>query len=216
VVFDYYKDRFDRDYSELIQETDRIDAADLTLDEVVRPEKYAYVLLSMTLSPHKRDDEPYWNRLVTLLRGREIQAVMEAAEVARRCRAVITQNRAYREDLINNTSVKGQVAITDFRSFEEEPVGNRFLVYSLFPESVVNVKIRHDDNDRDIIRISVGHSIFNRNCQVNVGLMMSRFGGGGHPGAGACRTHIGSSEKVIADIVAILLRNEPLEGAEDH
>ena len=54
IIFAHYKDRFVRDYSELVTATDKIDSADLTLDEVLNPEKYGYVLLSMTMSDGRR------------------------------------------------------------------------------------------------------------------------------------------------------------------
>jgi oligoribonuclease NrnB/cAMP/cGMP phosphodiesterase (DHH superfamily) len=49
VIFEYYKDKFKADYSQLIMETDKIDSADLSMDEVLYPEKYGVVLLSMTV-----------------------------------------------------------------------------------------------------------------------------------------------------------------------
>lgn len=49
----------------------------------------------------------------------------------------------------------------------------------IFPESVVHMRIRYDDRERRRIAVSVGHNIFNPHCQVNVGLLLSRFGGGG-------------------------------------
>jgi hypothetical protein len=214
VVYDYYRDELGRDYSGLIIETDKIDAADLSLDEVVQPENYPYVLLSMTILPHKKQDEPYWNHLVDLLRTEEISVILTDPEVARRCQAVVEENQTYKSLLEKNTTMFGHVSVTDFRSFDLEPVGNRFLVYSLFPDAVVSVKIRHDDNDREMIRISVGHSIFNRNCKVNVGVMLLEFDGGGHPGAGACRIHISGAESVLKEIVRILADNKENESLQ--
>ena len=52
-------------------------------------------------------------------------------------------------------------------------------MYSLYPEVVVSVKIRHDDADRDKTIVRAGHSIFNRNFRVNVGQMFSAFEAGG-------------------------------------
>ncbi|MBN1932016.1 MAG: exopolyphosphatase [Desulfobacterales bacterium] len=211
IIFDYYSENFRRDYSELIKETDKIDAADLSLDEVLHPENYPYLLLSMTVSDHNKADEFYWNRLIDLLRKYEIEEVLEDSEVKQRCLTIIQQNMEYREILKENTKLKAHISITDFRSFNKTPIGNRFLVYSLFPESVVNIKIRYDNEDREKLIVSVGHSIFNRNCNVNVGLMLSRFNGGGHGGAGACTFHVSKADDYIPKIIEILLRNEPQE-----
>lgn len=211
VIFAYYRDRFQRNYNELIRETDRIDSADLSLDEVLSPEKHGYVLLSMTITGDAEHDEPYWNRLVDLLRKYNIDRVLDDPEVSRRCSAFIEQNEIYKEILKANTVLKEHLTITDFRSFDKAPTGNRFLVYSLFSEAVVSVKIRHENNDKEKIAVSVGHSIFNRNCNVNVGLMLSQFEGGGHRGAGSCRFHASKADKYIPEIIDILLKNEPNE-----
>jgi len=208
VIYEYYKYRFQRDYSELIRETDKIDSADLSLDEVLYPEKYSYVLLSMTISNQEEPDEPYWNRLIDLLRKLEIDKVLDDPEVKEQCKAVIKQNRQYKGILIKNTRLKEHVSITDFRSFDKTPIGNRFLVYSLFPEVVVSVKIHYENDSKEKVSVSVGHNIFNQNCNVNVGLMLSRFEGGGHRSAGSCTFHASKSDIYIPEILDILLKNE--------
>ena len=208
VIFEHYKERFSRDYSELIRETDKIDSADLSLDEVLHPENYGYVLLSMTVSGRDNHHEPYWNRLVDLLRKHDIETVLEDPEVKARCNAAVENNRKYKSILEEHTQLKRHVSITDFRAFDNAPAGNRFLVYSMYSEAVVSVTIRYDGDDRETVAVSVGHSIFNRNCNVNVGLMLSQFGGGGHRGAGACRFHVSKSDEYIPNIIDILLKNE--------
>jgi len=99
--------------------------------------------------------------------------------------------------------------VTDFRPLLPAPDGNRFLVYVLFPEAVVSVRIRHDDETHENVIVNVGHSIFNRNCRVNLGHMLSQFEGGGHPGAGSCTFHKRKADEYIPRIVAILVKNEP-------
>ena len=208
VIFDYYKDRFKRDYSELIKITDKIDSADLSLDEVLHPEKYGVVLLSMTVLGRDEYDEQYWNRLVHLFRKFDIDQVLKDPEVKARCDAVVEKNKIYKEILKQHTILNGHVSITDFRGFDKVPTGNRFLVYSMFPEAVASVKIRYDDKDKQRVAVSVGHSIFNRNCKVNVGVMLSAFGGGGHRAAASCRFDAKKANEYIPKIIAILLKNE--------
>lgn len=211
LVYRYYADRLTRDWDELIRQTDKIDAAALSEDEVQFPENYPYVLLSMTVSGRNPDDEPYWNRLVELLRTQTMDAIMADPDVQGRCQLVVDENRTYRDYLRKYTAIQGIVAVTDFRSLEETPRGNRFLVYSMFPETVVQMKIRLADRDRDKVIVSLGHSIFNRNCRVNVGVLLSRYQGGGHPGAGSCSFHVRHSDDYIPAILEALMRNEPIE-----
>lgn len=209
IVFVYYQNKLKKNYSELIKEADKIDSADLSMDEVLHPENYPYILLSMTISGRSKTDEAYWNRVVDLIRRFEIGAIINDQEVKERCRTVNSNNKKYKELLKKYTQIKNHVSITDFRSLNETPDGNRFLAYSLFPESVVNVKIRYDDKERQMIALSIGHSIFNKNCNVNVGLLLSRFEGGGHHGAAACRFHVSKADDYIRKIIEVLLKNEP-------
>ena len=197
IVFEYYQDKLKQDYSELIQATNKIDSANLSMNEVLHPENYPYILLSMTISGRSDADEVYWNRVVDLIRRLEIDSIINDQAVKERCRTVNNNNKKYKDFLKKYTRTKSHVTITDFRSLNETPDGNRFLAYSLFPQSVVNVKIRYDDKERQRIALSIGHSIFNKNCNVNVGLLLSRFEGGGHQSAASCRFHTSKADDYI-------------------
>lgn len=210
IIFDYYRGTFHRDYTELVQAADKIDSADLTQEEVLYPEHDPYILLSMTISSQNKADEPYWNHLVALIKDLPIDEVMKDETVKIRCQEVIRDNSAYRSHLTNHTQCHGHVAVTDFRPVMPPPAGNRFLVYSLFPECSVQVKIRLDTHRPDMVMISIGHSIFNRTCRVNVGQLLSRFEGGGHRAAGACRFHADKADLYIPQILDTLVQNTEL------
>jgi len=208
IIFEYYQSSFKRDYSELVQAADRIDAANLTLDEVLHPEKYPYVLLSLTVSNEGSPNERYWNKLVELFSRYDVHRVLKDAEVKQHCQTVTAQNERYVEFLEKYTRLERHVSISDFRSLDEPPVGNRFLVYSLFPESAVNVRIRYEDPHKNMVIINVGHSIFNPRCKVNVGLMLAQFEGGGHRGAGSARVSTARADEAILEIIDCLVQNK--------
>ena len=209
IIFDYFDRRFSRDFSELVKMTDKIDAADLSLDEVNQPENYPFILLSMTVNGRDSKEEPYWNHLVDLLSKKRIEDVMVDNEVKNRCEQVIRNNLEYREHLLAHTELRHHVSVTDFRPIRPAPDGNRFLVYALFKQAVVSVRIRHDDKDQTLIIVNVGHSIFNRGCRVNVGHMLKAFEGGGHAGAGSCTFHRSKADEYIPRIIDILAENKP-------
>lgn len=211
LIYQHYHEHFERDYSELAQAADKIDAADLTEDEVLHPEKYDYVLLSMTITDSGESDEAYWNHLVDLLRSSSIEQVMADRLVQQRCRLIRDLNAVYADYLKEFTRVVTHVAVTDFRSLPKAPVGNRFLVYSLFPETMVHMRIFYVTPSKDTIAVSVGHSIFNQSCRVNAGLMLASFEGGGHRGAGSCRFEASKADDYIPRILDTLLKNEDNE-----
>ena len=208
IIFDHYKDRFTRDYNELVSATDKIDAADLSLDEVLHPERHGYVMLSMTVVNGGTPDEPYWNKMIELLRSDDIQAVLENPDVKDRCRRVIEENGKYAVYLKKYTRLENHVSITDLRDLENIPAGNRFLVYSLFPDSVVNMRIRYEKGNREMTAVNIGHSIFNRHCNVNAGLLLADFGGGGHRGAASTRFESSKAEDYLPRIIDVLQKNE--------
>jgi nanoRNase/pAp phosphatase (c-di-AMP/oligoRNAs hydrolase) len=208
LVYAYYKEKLQHDYAELIRYADDIDSANLTLEQVRQPENHPYLLISMTISSRNKQDEPYWNRLVQFLRATSLSEIMADKEVKTRCAETIQQNHLFEGLLHQYTRVHDRVAVSDFRSFEKAPDGNRFLVYSLFPEAMVAVKIRYALEDRKKVIVSVGHSIFNRTCRVNLGRMLADFGGGGHAGAGAASIHKDQADEYIPKIIDILSRNE--------
>jgi oligoribonuclease NrnB/cAMP/cGMP phosphodiesterase (DHH superfamily) len=208
IIYQYFKGKFQRDYRELVKAADKIDSANLTLEEVLHPENHPYVLLSLTVSNEDQPNEDYWNRLVAMFKKRNIRQILKDPEVKQHCQSVTKQNDRYVEILKTHTVLNQHVAITDFRSLDRPPSGNRFLVYSLFPESYVNMRIRFEDRNKQMVVVNIGHSIFNPNCKVNVGLMLVHFGGGGHRGAGSARFPTSRSDDYIPRIIDGLVKNE--------
>lgn len=215
IIYQYFNEHtdyttpFSRNYNQLVEETDKIDSANLSLEEVLHPEKYPYVALSSTICSHNPADEHYWNKLVKLLRTKNITEILDDKDVKARIKRSSNADKRYREFLEKHTTQHEHVTITDFRNLEKTPSGNRFLVFSLFPDSVVNVKIRYENKHHEKVVLSVGHSIFNRNCQVSAGEICSYFGGGGHRGAGSCSVSADQAEQALATMLDILLKNQP-------
>jgi len=210
VVYEYYKEKkkLDNRYDELVFHTDIIDAADLNKDQVKHPENYPYILLSMTIKNKDYKDIAYWNRLVHLLREKDIDPILEDPEVKNRCDRVVSDNIAYEKHLRKHTKIHHNISITDFRDLDDVPDGNRFLTYSLFPECHTSIKIRFNGPKQNKVLLSIGHNIFNRRGLVNIGHLLSRFGGGGHAGAGGCTLEAGVADETIEQIMKILSQNK--------
>jgi nanoRNase/pAp phosphatase (c-di-AMP/oligoRNAs hydrolase) len=59
--------------------------------------------------------------------------------------------------------------------------------------------------------VSVGRSIFNRTCRVNVGTLLSKYGGGGHAGAGGCTLPAATAQESIDQIIETLMVNQEIQ-----
>jgi hypothetical protein len=216
VIFHYYRKQgnFKGKFDELIQQTDMIDSADLNKDQVQFPEKYPYLLLSMTIQNRGKGDQAYWNKLVEMLGKFTIEEVLEDSQVRERCDAVILENSKFGDFLTRHTTIEKKISITDFRSLDIIPSGNRFLTYSLFPDTIASAKIRYLGPEKDKVLLSIGRSIFNQGCRVNIGKLLAKFEGGGHAGAGGCSLDATTAQEKIDEILGVMTANKEEEGIE--
>jgi hypothetical protein len=194
--------RFDR----LVGETDRLDSAQLTLEDVVSPA--GYILLGLTLDPRTGlgSLREYFDELLPAVRARPIEAVLALASVRERVARMHEQDQAFRDAARARTRLDGDLVVTDFRDMDPIPVGNRFLIFTLYPEAGAAVRIQWGPG-RERVAVSAGRSILNRSSKANIGVLMSLYGGGGHAGAGACLLPPATADKQIAEIVGALKRN---------
>jgi hypothetical protein len=184
----------------LLHETDRIDAGKLEPQDVLDPQ--GYVLISMTTDGRNAGDQPYWLRIIELLRDASVEEVLSDPEVSRRCRQIRDEQEQLRKILLARTTLKGNVIYVDVRGIEEIPDGNRFLIFTLFPQGNIQVKVADDKQRENTTSISVGYNIFNTTSKVNVGELLSHHGGGGHKVVGSCRVPNDQADAAIREIVA--------------
>jgi nanoRNase/pAp phosphatase (c-di-AMP/oligoRNAs hydrolase) len=184
----------------LLQEADKVDAGQLTREDVLHPQ--GYVLISMTTDGHFAEDEPYWLRIIELLREKSLDETLKDSEVTRRCQQVLDAQERLRKILLERTVPKGNVIYVDLRGIKNIPDGNRFLLFTLFPQGNIAVKVSEDVQRENTTAISVGYNIFNKTSTVNVGELLRRYGGGGHKVVGSCRIPNEKAEQAIKEIVA--------------
>ena len=193
-------------HEKLVSETDRLDSAQLTLEDVVSPS--GYVLLGFTLDPRTGlgSLREYFDVLLPALRRKPIEAVLELPVVRERATRMRDQDQAFKDAALAHSRLEQNVVLTDFRPLEPIPVGNRFLIFTLFPQASVAVRLQLGP-DRERVAVSAGRSILNRGSKANIGVLMSLYGGGGHPGAGACLLPPSTADAQVAEIVGALQRN---------
>ena len=198
----YHTTKFAK-FAELLEATDRLDSAQLTMDDVKNPS--GWILLGLTLDPRSGlgpEFQKYFRWLAEYIKEVSVEKVMKHPEVDKRAQRVLSEQGEFNTLLSKHAKEDGNVIITDFRGLREKPVGNRFLVYSLFPNA--NVEARLFNGHMGAVVIAVGHSIFNRTCKVNVGKLLASYGGGGHKGAGTAQLSAENAERQIAEILAKL------------
>ena len=211
LVYEYYLERNPKDkelkkLEKLVEETDRLDAARLTPDDVENPKDY--ILLGYTIDSRTGlgNFEGYFMKLVEWLKRMSIAEVLQQPEVKERVDRIRAEQADFKTLLQRNSFQLSNVVVTDLRDIDRLPAGNRFLIYTLFPESNVSLRVHWGPRANSVIA-AVGHSIFNRTCKTSVGDLMSRYGGGGHRGAGTCVLPVEKAADAIDEILFELQAN---------
>ncbi len=213
VVADYYKDpKFDV-YKSLLEATDKLDSAQLSMDDVVHPS--GWVLLGLTLDPRSGlgpEFQKYFRWLVEYVKEVPVEKILKHPEVKKRCDRVLHEQEAFRTILQKHSTMRGNVIVTNFRGVDRSklPAGNRFLVFSEFPQGNVEARIFYGQDGKTVV-VAAGHSIFNRTCGVNIGRLLAEYGGGGHNGAGTCQLPAEKAEQQLEELLS-RLQDRPASG----
>jgi len=211
-IFNHYQDpRLDA-YQALLEATDRVDAAQLTLEDVLNPQGYVLISLSLDSKSNFDHSEDYFHQLLTWLKTLPPDEILEKPEVHARCSQIQVDQERFANMIREHSVQEGPVVRTDLRAVPPPlPVGSRFLVYALFPEANASIKVYASHKRPGEVGISLGHSIFNRTCKVNVGTLCARYGGGGHQGAASCQVKPEQVARIIGEVSTILKANQPLD-----
>lgn len=211
LVYDYYLEREPDDpallrLAPLVDETDRLDAALLTPTDVESPRDYILLGYTMDSRTGLGAFDDYFRKLVAWLKTMSIDEVLAQPDVRERVERIRADQADFKRLLVRNSFLLNNVVVTDLREIDRLPAGNRFLVYSLFPQANVSLRVHWGPRENSVIA-AVGHSIFNRSCRTSVGELMSRFGGGGHRGAGTCVLPVERAADAIDEILYELQAN---------
>ncbi len=204
LVWEYYGEP--PELAELVRETNRFDSAQLDENDVLQPR--GYILLGFTLDTRTGlgGDEEFFFKCLRWLDEKPIREVLLEDEVRERIIRMFEQNEEFCWTLVQYSRLNDNVVFTDFRRIAEPPAGNRFLVYTLFPEANVSVRASWGSG-KECVMATVGHSIFKRGCKTSIGELMSDYGGGGHQGAGSAPLPVMQADTKILEIIDTLREN---------
>lgn len=202
LVYEYYGGCENMpEFEELVEATDRLDSANLRPGDVITPQGFIQLGLTIDSRTGIGAFRDYFLTLFDLLRkSTPIDDVLAHPAVKQRCRQMSDAQESFRSALETHSIVDHNVVITDFRPLQDVPIGNRFLVYAVFPEANVSVRLHWGPRRRTVVAV-IGHSIFNRTCTTDVGDLAARFGGGGHRGAASIPLDPTTADEVVREIV---------------
>ncbi|MFI3253325.1 MAG: exopolyphosphatase [Eubacteriales bacterium] len=194
IIYDYYggKEKYPR-FDDMLIGVDKVDSADLTVDEILHPS--GWVLLGFIMDPRTGlgrfreftiSNYQLMEKLIDWCRTKSIDEIMELPDIKERIELYQEQSERFITMVRQRSEVRGKVIISDLRNLDTIYTGNRFLVYSLYPEANVSAWIVSGRGGKGC-SAAVGHSVINRSSPIDVGKLMLKYGGGGHHVVGTCQ-----------------------------
>jgi nanoRNase/pAp phosphatase (c-di-AMP/oligoRNAs hydrolase) len=212
IVYEYYGGAEEiPHFDELVKATDKVDAGQLSKEEVYAPQ--GWVLLGCIMDPRtglgrfRNFTIPNYKLMENLIEScadMSIDEILEIPDVKERVEVYKEQSEKFEAMVREHTTIRENVICTDLRNVETIYVGNRFMVYSLYPEQNVSVWIV-DGRAKQNCAIAVGYSILNRTCDADIGDLMLKHGGGGHKMVGTCQVPYDKADEAIEDILETLV-----------
>ncbi len=207
VISDYYGPEKFTKFEELLKYVDKVDSAQLTEDEILNPT--GWILLGFLCDPrtglgyHKGytiSNLQFVHNLVDMIGEMSIDEILAHPDTKERADFYFESTEKAKKFYKTCTWLDGQIVISDFRIAGMAPPSNRFLIYSLYPEANLSIRML-DGKDGEFVSFSVGYSILNRSAKVDVGSLMLKYGGGGHKVVGTCQVPYEEAEDVLHDMV---------------
>ncbi|MDW7659925.1 MAG: exopolyphosphatase [Bacillota bacterium] len=208
IIYEYYggAERFPL-YKDMIEAVDKVDSGQLSKDEILNPT--GWILLGFISDPRtglgrfrefRISNYQLMEELINHFRNMDISEILEHPDVKERVELYYEQSEKFKEMVEAHTMVHKNVIVTDLRGVSTIYTGNRFMIYSLYPEQNVSVWLV-DGKQKQNVSIAVGYSILNRSCSVDIGKLMLEHGGGGHKMVGTCQVPYDEANVVIENIV---------------
>jgi nanoRNase/pAp phosphatase (c-di-AMP/oligoRNAs hydrolase) len=208
VVYEYYGgDNKLGKFAEMIHFVDKVDSGDLTVDEILDPR--GWVLLGFIMDPRtglgrfRNFTISNYDLMTTLAKAcaeKSIYDILAMPDVKERIDFYFQQRDLFVEMVKKHSKPVGNVIMVDMRDVDTIFAGNRFVIYTLYPEQNISIWIV-DGRNKINVAITVGHSIVNRSSKVDVGSMLLYYGGGGHKQVGTCQVTYDDADKIINEIM---------------
>jgi len=208
VIADYYGPEKLHRFDEMLRYVDKVDSGMLNEKEILNPT--GWIMLGFICDPrtglgyhkgYRISNLTFMNELVEHIRTKSIDEILALPDTQERIKLYKENDQKAQAFLKERSRMEGVVVVTDARGAAEIPPSNRFLIYSLFPQANIQIRLI-DGRAKEFVAISVGYSITNRTATVDVGSLMLKYNGGGHKVVGTCQVPYASAEQVLKELIA--------------
>lgn len=194
IIYEYYggKEKFPQ-YDDIMEAVDKVDSGNLTVDEILNPT--GWILVGFLMDPRTGlgrwreftiSNYQLMEKLLVACSRNTTEEILAMPDVVERIEVYNEQTAKFKEMVKAYTRTEGNVIISDLRGVNPIYTGNRFLIYSMYPEQNISAWIVSGRGGEGC-SAAVGYSIINKTSDVNVGSLMLKYGGGGHKKVGTCQ-----------------------------
>jgi len=225
VLYDWYcgAKALPRISEEMMQAVDKADSARFTREDILNAQ--GWLLLSFLMDPRtglgrfrqfRISNYDLMMALIDHCADHTIEETLALPDVCERIDLYREHEQQFADQIRRCTTVHGNLAVLDLRAEDVIYVGNRFMIYALFPQCNISMHVLWGLKQQNTV-LAIGKSILDRSCTTRVGELVLAFGGGGHEAAGTCQVDNSSVPAAIAQIVrAIHADADPLRALAVH
>ena len=208
IIYEYYggREKFPQ-FDDMMEAVDKVDSGNLTIDEVQNPE--GWILVGFLMDPRTGlgrwreftiSNYQLMEKLIDACRTMTTDEILAMPDVKERIDVYFEQTEKFKEMVKKYTRVDGKLIISDLRGVNPIYSGNRFMIYSMYPEQNISAWIVSGRGGKGC-SAAVGYSILNKTCTVDVGSLMLKYNGGGHKKVGTCQFSDENMEKGLKDML---------------
>lgn len=208
VIWEYYggEETFGQKFNELLQAVNKVDSARLTREEIVAAQ--GWILLAFIMDPRtglgyfkdfRISNYQLMMDMIQYCRTRSVQEILEIPDVKERVDLYFKQQDLFKDMLKRCCRIDGNLIITNLLEESTIYCGNRFLVFGIFSEQNIELRVQWGKNKGNIV-FACGHSVINQTSKTNVGKLMLKYGGGGHARVGTCQIAIADWQRVLSEL----------------
>jgi len=194
IIYEYYggKKTFPN-FDDMMVAVDKVDSGNLTVDEIMNPT--GWILVGFLMDPRTGlgrwrqftvSNYQLMEKLMVACKDKSTEEILDMPDVKERIEVYNEQTEKFKEMVKAHTRTVGNVIISDLRNVDPIYTGNRFLIYSMYPEQNISAWIVNGKGGVGC-SAAVGYSIINKTCKVDVGHLMLKYNGGGHEKVGTCQ-----------------------------
>jgi nanoRNase/pAp phosphatase (c-di-AMP/oligoRNAs hydrolase) len=208
IIYEYYggRERFPQ-FDEMMEAVDKVDSGNLTIEEVQHPT--GWILIGFLMDPRTGlgrwrnftiSNYQLMEELIDACRTMTTEEILELPDVKERIETYFEQTEKFVEMVKEHTAVDGKLLVSDLRGVDPIYSGNRFMIYSMYPEQNISAWIVSGRGGHGC-SAAVGYSVLNRTATMDVGSLMLKYNGGGHKKVGTCQFSDENMEQELPKLI---------------